>query len=93
MANGGGSGLAALLWPVVILLVGIFGFLIGGYFSDNVILGLSLLVCTFGVYALGEAVLGAVFDVMPRLGGAILISGFCALAVALFYGYHLLVAE
>ena len=85
--------MAALLWPVVILLVGFFGFLIGGYFSDNAILGLSLLVSTFGVYALGEAVLVAVFDVLPRLGGAILIAGFCALAVALFYGYHLLVAE
>lgn len=91
--DGSGSILAGLLWPVVILVVGGIGFLAGGYFQDNAVIGLSLLVCTFGVYSLAEAVLGAVIDISPRVGGIVVTLGLGALVLVLFYGYHLLNAE
>jgi tryptophan-rich sensory protein len=89
----GGSAFAGLVWPVLILVVGLAGFLVGGYFQDNAVIGLSLLVCTFGVYALWEAVLGAIVNANSRLGGAIVIVGLGVLVFALFYGYRLLMSE
>lgn len=88
----GRSVLAQLLWPVAILVVGGIGLFLGEYFQDNAVLGLSLLVCTFGVYALAEAVFGAVFEISPRIGGIIVILGLGALVLALYYGYQLVSA-
>ena len=87
------GGWREFIIPVCIVIAGCAGCLAGAYFSDGAILGISILVLSFGVYGLGEALLGALIDVAPRMGGAILLAGFGVLAVALYSGYTLLVVE
>lgn len=80
-------------FPFLMLGAGIIGLLVGAYISDNAVLGLSLLACTYGAYGVAGVLFELVLERAPRLGGLVLIVGSGVLVYALFYGYGLLMAK